>query len=178
MGINRLVTLFDSIKRWPRGYRMALRMVVALVIAVVTNLIISSYTDTPKMAKIRRDNHRLEREYVILQEKIAASEQILEDIKHRDHYVYRPLLGVDTIGDPDILRVGDDYYLAGTTMHSVPGLVILHSKDLVNWENVSYCFDRYDFPEDRFFILLPLLADVPGKKITGPGLSVIKLFYA
>ncbi len=56
----------------------------------------------------------------------------------------------DEFSDPDILRVGDDYYLAGTTMHSVPGLVILHSKDLVNWENVSYCFDRFDFEEDRF----------------------------
>ena len=56
----------------------------------------------------------------------------------------------DEFSDPDVLRVGDDYYLAGTTMHSVPGLVILHSKDLVNWENVSYCFDRFDFPEDRF----------------------------
>ena len=31
----------------------------------------------------------------------------------------------DEFSDPDILRVGDDYYLAGTTMHSVPGLVIL-----------------------------------------------------
>ena len=39
----------------------------------------------------------------------------------------------DEFSDPDILRVGDDYYLAGTTMHTVPGLVILHSKDLVNW---------------------------------------------
>ena len=56
----------------------------------------------------------------------------------------------DEFSDPDILRVGDDYYLAGTTMHSVPGLVILHSKDLVNWENISYCFDRFDFDEDRF----------------------------
>jgi len=56
----------------------------------------------------------------------------------------------DEFSDPDILRVGDDYYLAGTTMHTVPGLVILHSKDLVNWENISYCFDRFDFPEDRF----------------------------
>ncbi len=56
----------------------------------------------------------------------------------------------DEFSDPDILRVGDDYYLAGTTMHSVPGLVILHSKDLVNWENISYCFDRFDFIEDRF----------------------------
>ncbi len=56
----------------------------------------------------------------------------------------------DEFSDPDVIRVGDDYYLAGTTMHSVPGLVILHSKDLVNWEFASYCFDRFDFPEDRF----------------------------
>lgn len=56
----------------------------------------------------------------------------------------------DEFSDPDILRVGDDYYLAGTTMHAVPGLVILHSKDLVNWENISYCFPRFDFTEDRF----------------------------
>ncbi len=56
----------------------------------------------------------------------------------------------DEFSDPDILRVGDDYYLAGTTMHTVPGLVILHSKDLVNWENISYCFDRFDFTDDRF----------------------------
>ena len=52
----------------------------------------------------------------------------------------------DEFSDPDILRVGDDYYLAGTTMHAVPGLVILHSKDLVNWENISYCFDRLTSP--------------------------------
>ena len=56
----------------------------------------------------------------------------------------------DEFSDPDILRVGDDYYLAGTTMHTVPGLVILHSKDLVNWENISYCFDRFDFGDDKF----------------------------
>ena len=56
----------------------------------------------------------------------------------------------DEFSDPDIIRVGDDYYLAGTTMHSVPGLVILHSKDLVNWENISYCFDRFDFTDDKF----------------------------
>ena len=56
----------------------------------------------------------------------------------------------DEFSDPDILRVGDDYYLAGTTMHTVPGLVILHSKDLVNWENISYCFDRFDFADDAF----------------------------
>ena len=63
---------------------------------------------------------------------------------------YTNPLFYDEFSDPDILRVGDDYYLAGTTMHSVPGLVILHSRDLVNWENVSYCFDRFDFNDDAF----------------------------
>ena len=63
---------------------------------------------------------------------------------------YTNPLFYDEFSDPDIIRVGDDYYLAGTTMHTVPGLVILHSKDLVNWENISYCFDRFDFDDDAF----------------------------
>jgi beta-xylosidase len=46
--------------------------------------------------------------------------------------------------DPDVIRVGDDYYLAGTTMHMNPGLVVMHSKDLVNWELAGYCVDRLD----------------------------------
>ena len=61
----------------------------------------------------------------------------------------------DEFSDPDILRVGDDYYLAGTTMHAVPGLVILHSRDLVNWENISYCFDRFDFDDPSFSLSGP-----------------------
>ena len=63
---------------------------------------------------------------------------------------YTNPLFYDEFSDPDIIRVGDDYYLAGTTMHTVPGLVILHSKDLVNWENISYCFDHFDFDDDAF----------------------------
>ena len=46
--------------------------------------------------------------------------------------------------DPDVIRVGDDYYLVGTTMHMNPAVQIMHSKDLVNWELVGYCMDRLD----------------------------------
>jgi beta-xylosidase len=46
--------------------------------------------------------------------------------------------------DPDVIRVGEDYYLAGTTMHMNPGVIVMHSKDLVNWELASYCIDRLD----------------------------------
>src|SRR5579862_3086011 len=46
--------------------------------------------------------------------------------------------------DPDVIRVGGDYYLAGTTMHMNPGVIVMHSKDLVNWELAGYCIDRLD----------------------------------
>ncbi len=46
--------------------------------------------------------------------------------------------------DPDIIRVGEDYYLAGTTMHMNPAVQIMHSKDLVNWKLAGYCTDRLD----------------------------------
>ena len=38
--------------------------------------------------------------------------------------------------DPDVIRVGDTYYMVSTTMHHFPGATILKSQDLVNWE---YC---------------------------------------
>lgn len=56
---------------------------------------------------------------------------------------YTNPLFYDEFSDPDLIRVGDDFYLAGTTMHCTPGLVILHSKDLVNWQFMSYCFNSY-----------------------------------
>jgi len=46
--------------------------------------------------------------------------------------------------DPDVIRVGDDYYLAGTTMHMMPSVQLMHSKDLVNWELAGYCGDKLD----------------------------------
>lgn len=46
--------------------------------------------------------------------------------------------------DPDIIRVGEDYYLAGTTMHMNPAVQLMHSKDLVNWELAGYCMERLD----------------------------------
>lgn len=46
--------------------------------------------------------------------------------------------------DPDPIRVGDDYYLAGTTMHMMPAVELLHSKDLVNWELAGYCTNKLD----------------------------------
>lgn len=54
---------------------------------------------------------------------------------------YSNPLFYEEFSDPDIIRVGEDFYMAGTTMHAMPGVIVMHSKDLVNWKFLSYAFD-------------------------------------
>jgi beta-xylosidase len=51
-----------------------------------------------------------------------------------------PIIFAD-VPDLSMIRVGDTYYMSSTTMHMSPGLPIMKSKDLVNWELVSYAYD-------------------------------------
>ncbi|MFC3100063.1 glycoside hydrolase 43 family protein [Altererythrobacter lauratis] len=75
----------------------------------------------------------------------------------------------DEFSDPDIIRVGEDYYMTGTTMHMMPGLPLLHSRDLVNWRLVSYAFDRLD--------LGPAWRMEQGQEIYGQGIWAPSLRY-
>lgn len=51
--------------------------------------------------------------------------------------------------DPDVCRVGDDYYMTASSFNCVPGLPILHSKDLVNWTLFGYAIDKVE-PDSIF----------------------------
>ncbi len=50
--------------------------------------------------------------------------------------------------DPDVIRVGDDFYMTASSFNCVPGLPILHSKDLINWKLIGYAIER--FADERF----------------------------
>ncbi len=52
-----------------------------------------------------------------------------------------PVLHAD-YSDPDVIRVGDDYYMTASSFDAVPGLPILHSKDLVNWTLIGHALKR------------------------------------
>lgn len=54
-----------------------------------------------------------------------------------------PVIFAD-VPDISMIRVGDTYYMSSTTMHMSPGVPIMKSKDLVNWEIVSYAYDILD----------------------------------
>lgn len=52
-----------------------------------------------------------------------------------------PVIFAD-VPDVDIIRVDDTFYMISTTMHLMPGAPIMRSKDLVNWEIISYLYDE------------------------------------
>ncbi|WP_025141425.1 glycoside hydrolase 43 family protein [Pedobacter jeongneungensis] len=59
-----------------------------------------------------------------------------------------PVINAD-YSDPDAIRVGDDFYMIASSFDAVPGLPILHSKDLVNWKIIGHALKRQP-PFDHF----------------------------
>jgi len=55
-----------------------------------------------------------------------------------------PIIHAD-YSDPDVIRVGDDFYLVASSFNCSPGLPVLHSKDLVNWTIIGHAFQKYPF---------------------------------
>lgn len=53
--------------------------------------------------------------------------------------------------DPDVIRVGNDFYMTASSFNCAPGLPILHSKDLVNWTIISNALEK-QIPEEVFNI--------------------------
>lgn len=51
-----------------------------------------------------------------------------------------PIIFAD-VPDMSMVRVGDTYYMSSTTMHMSPGVPIMKSKDLINWQLINYAYD-------------------------------------
>jgi beta-xylosidase len=69
-----------------------------------------------------------------------------------------PIIYAD-YSDPDVIRVGDDFYMTASSFGCVPGLPILHSKDLINWKIIGHAIqrlpERFDTPQPRNGIWAP-----------------------
>ncbi len=59
-----------------------------------------------------------------------------------------PVINAD-YSDPDVICVGDDYYMTASSFQCTPGLPILHSKDLVNWQIIGYALHNV-LPDSMF----------------------------
>jgi beta-xylosidase len=76
-----------------------------------------------------------------------------------------PIIFAD-YSDPDIIRVGDDYYMTASSFGHVPALPILHSKDLVNWTIVNHAIRRlppdFDVPQHGNGVWAPSIREHDG----------------
>ena len=61
-----------------------------------------------------------------------------------DRTYTNPVIAAD-FPDPDVILVDDTYYMVTTTMFIFPGVTVLKSRDLVNWEYCSNAVPRFDF---------------------------------
>lgn len=66
------------------------------------------------------------------------------------HYK-NPILYVD-YSDPDVIHVGDDFYMVASSFNCMPGIPVLHSKDLVNWTIINHVYrqlplEKYNKPQ-------------------------------
>ncbi len=61
-----------------------------------------------------------------------------------------PILYAD-YSDPDVIRVGEDYYLTASSFNCTPGLPILHSKDLVNWSIIGHALKK-QYPAEHYAV--------------------------
>ena len=66
-----------------------------------------------------------------------------DNVWHDEEHFLNPVLKGD-YADPTVIRVEDDYYMTNSSFCYTPGLLIWHSRNLVNWRPVVYALQEYD----------------------------------
>lgn len=84
---------------------------------------------------------------------LVASAQVRSEVwcpDNGDGTYTNPVINAD-YSDPDVCvgLSGDDYYLTASSFQCMPGLPILHSKDLVNWSFIGHAVNKL-YPEEVF----------------------------
>lgn len=69
-----------------------------------------------------------------------AAESLTQENQTKESRATNPIIWAD-VPDVSVLRVGKNYYMSSTTMHMSPGLPVMKSADLVNWELLGYAYD-------------------------------------
>lgn len=80
-----------------RTYRLLRKILVGFILVSIANVLFSYFFYTPKMYRINRDNRELVIKYRILQDRIRTAQRRVDEIRHRDNYVYRSLFSTDTL---------------------------------------------------------------------------------
>ena len=102
---------------------------------------------TPMLSRRHRDRGKREVDCSLLPQCVRSSPRRSSIIRRAPRSLtapssYRnPILHAD-YSDPDVIRVGDRYYMVASTFHFSPGLPVLKSRDLVHWTLIGHALPR------------------------------------
>lgn len=80
-----------------RTYWLLRKILLGFIFISIANVLFSYFFYTPKMYRILSENRELVLRYRILQDRLRTDERRLEEIRHRDNFVYRSLFATDTL---------------------------------------------------------------------------------
>ncbi len=78
-------------------YNILRQVLIGFIVISILNMAISYLFYTPKMHRLAAENRELVLKYEILHDRIASIQGKIKEIRHRDHFVYRPLFSSDTL---------------------------------------------------------------------------------
>lgn len=160
-------------RRHSKSVRIAIKLGISLLIAVILNIAITSFTDTPKMVKIRQENHRLEDRFSVLKQKIASAQRTIDDIIQRDQQIYRPLLGIDSLHIAEIYAEYNDSKYASLSDDNIYGSDIYHTwLDMDRLSRTTYyaslCLDETQAlaeNKEEFSLVIPAIFPIDRAKL-------------
>lgn len=81
---------------------------------------------------------------LVLLQACVVRKHVLLSSDNGDGTYTNPVINAD-YPDPDIIRVGKDYYLVSSSFVGMPGIPVCHSTDLINWEIIGHAYDSITF---------------------------------
>lgn len=83
-------------------YRLLRKILLGFIFVSIANVVFSYFFYTPKMYRINRENRELVIKYQILQDRVRTAQRKVEEIRHRDNYVYRSLFSAEVPASSDL----------------------------------------------------------------------------
>ena len=96
-----------------KSYRLLRNLLIGFIVVSIINLLFSSLFYTPKMFRLTNQRRELELKCEVLQSRIRTAQRKIDQIRHRDNMVYRPLFSSDTLSIDGIYTpYGNEKYAA------------------------------------------------------------------
>ena len=121
---------FDATSFELRTYKLIRKILIGIILVSIANVLFSYLFYTPKIYRINRENRELIAQYQVLQERIRTAQRKINDIRHRDNFVYRSLFATDTLSIEGIWKPYPDSKYAGLQDDQFANLMVSTWKSL------------------------------------------------